>query len=274
MSIVGQLAAATAAYWNRAQLPPHAQLDRFWEQRGTLEFDPRDLITVLVAEAARGGLAQHPWGAELEAEALFAVLGMALANVIPLLSRTEGGGHPTEPLLTAYAHLLACNVIRSPVSLVVELLEDPWRFVSDDVEFDGDTKAQLRQFFIEPIVQRLRTYLGSACMTDCERVFGELEPEPRISAEDRWFELLPADVIRPAQRSETRTIVMEQQNASCRAGLPLDATRTCPFGASPSESWTDLLTDVNAVIGTRLTGILGTAGGVDGEPGPSTSQIT
>lgn len=271
LSIVGQLAAATAAYWNRAQLPPHAQLDRFWENRDALEFDPSDLITIVVGEAARGGLAHHPWGAEVEAEALYAVLGVALANVIPLLSRTEGGGHPTEPLLTASAHLVACNVMRSPVSLVVELLEDPWRFVSDDPELDGDSKAKLRQFFIEPIVERLRTYLGSACMTDCERVFGELEPEPRISAEDRWFELLPAEVSRPAQRSDARTIVMEQQNASCRAGLPLDATRTCPFGASPSQSWTDLMTDVKAVMRTRLTGILGAAGGADTRPSSSPS---
>jgi hypothetical protein len=197
-----------------------------------------------------------------------------LANVIPLLSRTEAGGHPTEPLLAASVHLLACNVMRSPVSLVVELLEDPWRFVSDDVELDGDTKTKLRQFFIEPIVERLRTYLGSACMTDCERLLGELEPEPGISAEDRWFELLPAEVIRPAQHFDKRTIVMEQQNASCRAGLPLDATHTCPFGASPSESWTDLMTDVKAVMRTRLTGILGAANGVDAEPGTSTSQAT
>jgi hypothetical protein len=263
LSLAGQLAAASAAYWNRLQLPSHGQLDRFWESRMSLEFATADVIMLIVAEAARGGLMHHPWGADLDVEAVSASLVLAMANLAPLLLRGERIGHDAEPLRLAVAHLAACGLTRLPADLIAQVLDDPWRFLDDDRKLDGEAREQVRRFIIKPVIDRLRTYFGSACMTDCVRVSGELEPEPDAVPERRWFELLHSDNERPATH-DGRLFMFEELSAPCRAGLPLDEERHCPFGGADRDvSTKDFLTDLQLVIAHRLAQV--TSRGDDAE---------
>ncbi len=253
LSLEGQMAAATAAYWNRGQLPSHGQLDRFWESRTKLSFSSDDLLTVIVGEAARDGLLQHPWAAELDVEAVAAALTLGLVNVVAFLSRLERGGHDTEPLRLALVHLIVAGLVRLPAEAVAGLVEDPWQFFENASVPDDETKDKVRRYLIEPIVHRVRTYLGSACMADCERLYGELEREPAGAPEARWYEFLHSGNARPSGYREASPILMEIEDAVCRAGLPLDAEHGCPFGASADVgTWKDLLKAVQPVVHNRL----------------------
>lgn len=252
LSVAGQLAAASAAFWNGMQLPPSGQLDRFWADRRSLEFGTDALVMIVVAEAARHGLVRHPWGAELEVGAVTAALTLVLGNVAPLAFKAERGGHETEPLALAIAHLIGVALTRLPGDAVAGLIDDPWRFF-DELDYDADSKEGLRRYLIEPAVQRFRSYFGSACMADCVRVFGELEAEESGSSEHRWYELLDSTTARPATPGADGFLLMEQQDAPCRAGLALDADHGCPFGMAGDDlPLSELLIEIETVVRNRL----------------------
>ncbi len=253
LSVTGKLAAAAATYWNRVELPSHGQLDEFWERRDGLEFSTNELIMLLVGEASRDGFRDRPWGPALGTDALAGCLVVLLANVPHLLARTELAGHQTEPIRAAAVHLIACALTRLAPDVVAGFVSDPWKYVEGGSDVDDETRAGVREHLIDPIIRRLASYFGTACLGDCDRVIGELEPDRETSSEARWFELLPSDVQRPTARDLGSSFVMETLEAPCRAGLPLGEERTCPFTTTVDEADVEtFFDDFRVVAASRL----------------------
>lgn len=252
LSREGELRAVASAYWNRQQLPTPGQLDRFWHARDDLRLSPREGLAVIAGDAGGGNLVRHPWAAELDDDLLLQTLGLALANLGPLVLRIERTGSGEEPLVRAVAHLVAGALLRISPEAVVGLLEDPWQWVEDGPALTDEQRTDLQQVLIEPVVRELFDHLGTACMQDCVRMSGELEPESRARPEHRFRELLPTTVQREHVEPDPRLLLIEKQDAPCHAGLSLTAEHGCPFGAVETRPWLELFTELKTILTNRL----------------------
>ena len=169
-------------------------------------------------------------------------LVLGLVNLPHLIDRIERAGVDQEPLALALAHLLAYVLLQANVEMVVELLRDPWRHAGP-VDLDAEARDVLRRAVIEPIVSKVLEHFGTACMQDCERLAGELEPERPLGPEHRWLELLPTAVSRDDAKPSPYGLLIEQENAPCRAGLKLSRDYRCPFSVGLERDWEQLFGD-------------------------------
>jgi hypothetical protein len=210
------------------------------------------MLALVVGDAAAGRLVHHPWGAETGDELLLDTLGLALVNIGHLVLRGERTGLDHEPLTAGVAHLIACALMRTSAHVVATALSEPWSLLDDGPEVDDKTRETLRELLFEPLVAYLFAHFGTACMEDCVRMFGDFERDVRVKPEHRFLELLPTTVSREDVTPDPRTILIEKQDAPCRAGLELSPEHGCPFGAVNDRPWEELFRELQMVLANRL----------------------
>ena len=237
LSPAGRLKAASDSLWNHQRFPTTRDLDGFWTDRETLEFDYDEILTCVLGEAASGDLLAHPWGSVLDTEALAGALVHGLLNTGPLTVRIQESGNSAEPVSLGLAHLLACALVRLQASVVTNMLSNPWAYAEDGPAIDEKSLEHLRALLFEPIVQRMVVLYGNACIADCERVLDKLTPNEEEPPPERyWASLAPVELPALPERDD-RVLIIEKLDAPCRAGLQLSEEHGCPFVASDSRTW-------------------------------------
>lgn len=256
LSPAGRLKAASDSLWNHQRFPTPRDLNGFWADREMLEFDYDEILMCVLGEAASGDLLVHPWGSVLGTEALAGALVHGLVNAAPLIVRIQEGGNSEEPVSLALAHLLACALVRLNASTVTKILSNPWAYAEDGPDIDKTALEHLRGLLLEPIVQRMVVLYGNACIADCERVLDKLTPDEEERPPERyWASLAPIELPALPEKGD-RVLIIEQLDAPCRAGLQLSAEHGCPFVASDSRTWDELLPELQTVFSNRLAALV------------------
>jgi hypothetical protein len=242
LSPQGQVEAAATRFWDRLEYPNANLLDPLWSNRGDVDLDWRALWALVAAEAAAGDLSHRSWGPAVEEKVLSDALVLGFANLLGWIVRAQETGISDDPAYEAAEYILASALLRLPTDFVVDVAKNPWRHVEPtdgaSGKWDPEGMQSAADLLLKPIVGRLRSRLGDACVSDCVRIDADIDPPDRVDASGLWIQfLLDAEGVADPQEPDTGQLIMEKLSAPCNAGLDLGKDRHCPLFMGASRPW-------------------------------------
>jgi hypothetical protein len=248
LSSQGRFQAMESRFWNKLEFVTPKGLADLWKVRDKIEPTAMGLFAAVVNEFANGNITHRPWGAILDAASLVSVLQIGLVNVSYLTMRSYKGGVDEKPIVRAFAYLILVALDILPAKNVAQLITDSiFRGKGDEMPED------VQQLLLMPIADQLLSEIQDVCSSDCRRMYsfnrGALT-EDKDEVRDYWLRLEPAGVEEPTQQ---RFLRMEQFDAPCVAGFPVDKDHHCPlFLFEPSVRNTEeLLAMIKSVAAFR-----------------------
>ncbi len=209
-------------FWNYAVLPTLEEVEDLWANYQDLEWNPSNLLPLLVTEASIGLPAIRQWGLVADESLLVDVLAIGLANVPPLLVRLEKYGHRNDSLIAGLAYLLQMALLRLDTDTVMDVLLEPYTFTDSPI----DAPEELVDFILRPIVSLTYHDLAINCAQDCQRV---LSPDELRSSAGSFFDRF---VGHEQQRNQERAFVWLMNRLSPCSLAIVETGDWCPLAQS------------------------------------------
>jgi len=178
LTLKGRFNIIHARFHSYLQLPSGTDLINIWENRESLDFSPKIVLPIILAEATFGDLGERQWGFWIKKDLLLATLIMALINTIYLSKKCEDLGKDTHFLMEGMEYLLLSNFLNFPADIITEnivinFIEGYFKDKQEKPEFP----YKLIQKLLEPIISNICFNLIEICCNNslCNKVIVDID---------------------------------------------------------------------------------------------------
>ena len=165
MTLPEQLESVKQRFWNQLSYPTIGEVELFWLNLQSLNWDGSKLLPIVVADCAMDGVNVRKWGLVIDDELLIETLLVGLINVPFLSTRFGQQGLNQMPFMRGLEYLLQSALIRLDLNKVVDLLLNMFDFA----EFSSPPPPELSNIVLHPLISNVYSSLLRNCSQDCER---------------------------------------------------------------------------------------------------------
>jgi len=221
------LRAVRNRFFNSSLLPTLDEIDYFWENFSSLNWNGESLLPFVISETLAGYPEFRQWGLVADEKLLMETLVVGLANVPQLVVRFNNFRKSNESLITGLAYLLEMCLLRIDLDRLLKFIANPYQLVEGNIE----APTELLSFIWRPVLSQMYRDLGENCSQDCSKVSWKDDKKNRpVSYFNRFVK---SDQI-GITLTEEPFVVIQLSEFKCKLGIIPDG-EYCPLSEEISE---------------------------------------
>lgn len=232
MSITDRLEAIKNRFWNSLTLPTMDEIDFFWREFASIEWDVSAFLPFTISEASYGYPEFRQWGQVSSKDLLLQTFLFGLSNVPYMAKRFEQYGKNSLPLVEGLSYLLQMSLSRLDLEEIIRVIANPYQVM----EGDTDPQPELLDFIWKPVLSQMYFDLGANCSQNCDKVdWGYNSRHLTISYFDRFANREQLD---PSSK-EKPFVIIQLKDSSCTIGT-VPKGEFCPLSDDIPDNCGDI----------------------------------
>jgi len=164
LTLRGRLNVIEIRFYSYLQLPSATDLIDIWENRKSLEFNPRIILPMILAEATFGDIGVRQWGLWFEKDLLLKTFIIGLLNIIYLLHKCEALGKDSLFIMGGMEYLLLSNLLNYKAEEITESIDTNFlHHLFKNNQEESENSYNLIQTILEPIISNICLKLLEEC---------------------------------------------------------------------------------------------------------------
>ncbi len=164
LTLKGRFNIINTRFYSYLQLPSGTDLVDIWENKDKLEFTPKVILPIILAEATFGDLFERRWGLWFEKDLLLETFIRGLLNIIYLSHKCEDLGKDNFFIMKGMEYLLLSNLLNFKADVITENIDiNILRYWFKNNQKKSENSYGLIQIILKPIISNTCYNLLEVC---------------------------------------------------------------------------------------------------------------
>ena len=164
LTLKGRFNVIYTRFFSYLQLPSGTDLIDLWENKQNLNFSPKTVLPIILAEATFGDLVVRQWGLWIEKDLLLDTFIIGLLNIIYLINKCEALNKDSLFIMEGMVYLLLSNLLNFKAEEITERIDiNILHNLFKNNQEESEKPYGLIQIILEPIIFNICLKLLEVC---------------------------------------------------------------------------------------------------------------